>query len=80
MVVTSGKDDALYKLNCARGEAVGSAKLTEKQVQKMRRDHRRFNALVEKYKGHNMAKRHGISRATYERVIYYDSWTHVEDT
>lgn len=61
------------------GENNANSKLTEKQVQKIRRDHRRFQAILEKYKHKNMAEKYGISPASYARVIYYDTWVNVED-
>ena len=69
------------RLIANRGEATGSAKLTEVAVARIKRQHARKIRLVrqleDRYSAKGIAKAEGVSTRTIERLLARETWVHV---
>lgn len=74
-------DDPLKRLKAKRGSDLPWSKLTEVDVENIRRlselKKRLIDRLNQKYSAKALANRYGVHHRTIEKVIQCNSWTHI---
>lgn len=77
------KGDVLDYGKVRRGEELPHSKLTARDVQEVRRLHRRKEELKrrldEKYSHEALAAAKGVAVSTMGKVLSYETWRHVPD-
>jgi len=68
--------------NCKRGSQLPQAKMTEEDVRRARDEYvqgrTRVNNLMRYYSVQGLAERYGISKPAMEKILYRQTWEHVE--